>query len=889
MSKANSLLDPPKWPMKVLSWFVKREYLEELEGDMIEEFYDHQEKFSIRRAKYLYVREVFKMLRPNLIKNLIKTQNLNLMGTFSNYTKVAFRNIRKHRTYSAIKIGGFSIGVAISLLICLFVIDELQMDQKLSDKSVYRILRVSTHPEFVGKSPSMQPALASALKQDYPEIAESGRVLIFDGFGDAGGNLFRPEEKETTVFEERFSYADPSILEMLEFEMVYGDVHSALDEPLSLILSESKADKYFPGIDPIGKIVYINENKEQPYVIGGVFKDLKDSHLGHVDFFFTLSGKEFWDGEQTDWCCSNYVTYVQIKDGVNPTVFESKLKDIYERYFISYFIARGDNDIEDERKYMTLGMQHVSDIYLHSTEIYDFQTYGDIKMVGAFAAIAVFILLLACMNFVNLTTANSAQRSKEIGLRKAVGSGRRGVMFQFLIEAVVLTAVSILIGTILAVVGMPFFNAVTDKQIIFPYAEPLFYVSIVLFTIFIGFLSGAYPALYLSRINTLAVLGGHMKLTGRGKNSILRSGLVVVQFMISMLLIAGAFIVYQQMSFILNKDLGYDKEQAIMIQGVGPMGDGVKAFKEALLSLPDVSYATISNSLPVDGTHRNGNTFHISGQEDVDRGVPGQFWRADEDYLETVGLKLLQGRMFSNHMASDSNAIVVNEAMVKQLGLEDPINKKIRNWRDWRIVGVVEDFNYDNLKQEIRPLLLARTTTADMITVRLDTKDIGESLGKIEAVWNEFNPSQTIRLDFLDQRFEVMYEDVQRTRTIFMVFAIFGLIVACLGLFGLSVYTVALRNKEMTIRKVLGASVQSILKHLTIDYLKLVVIALIIAIPIAWYFADEWLAGFSYRITYFWDTFLYGGVLLIVIALGVVSFQSLKAAFSNPSTGLRNE
>ena len=883
------MINPPKWPIKMLSKFVKREYLEEIEGDMIEEFYYHQEKFSIRKARYLYIREVLKMLRPNLIKNLIKTQKLNFMGTFSNYTKVAFRNIRKHRTYSAIKIGGFSIGVAISLLICLFVIDELKMDQKLSDKPVYRVLLNSTMPERSGSGVSVPPILAPSMKQDYPEIKETGRVLIFDGFGDAGGNLFRPSESEVSIFEERFGYADPSILLMLEFELVYGDIQSALDEPRSIILSKSKAEKYFKGENPVGKTIFINENKEQPYTVGGVYKDLDGTHLSHVDFFFTLSGKEFWDGEQTNWCCYNYVTYFELKEGMDPAQFDSKLKSIYDRYFVAYSIEQGANDVEDERKYMSMKMQHVADIYLHSTGIYDFKTYGDIKMVGAFGAVALFILILACMNFVNLTTANSAQRSKEIGLRKAVGSGKRGIMVQFLMEAIVLSGISIILGSILALIGMPFFNQVADKQIVFPYAEPLFYVFIVLFTLVIGFISGAYPALYLSKINTIAVLGGQMKLTGKGKNSLLRSGLVIFQFMVSMLLIAGAFIVYQQMSFILNKDLGYEKEQAVMIQGVAPMGDGVKAFKEALLSLPDVSYATVSNSLPVEGTHRNGNTFYISGREDLDRGVPGQFWRADEDYLETVGLHLIEGRMFSNHMASDSNAIVVNQAMVKQLGLEDPINKKIRNWRDWRIVGVVEDFNYDNLKQEIRPLLLARTTTADMITVRLSTQNMSESLAKIEAVWNEFNPSQTIRMDFLDQRFEVMYEDIQRTRTIFMVFAIFGLIVACLGLFGLSVYTVALRNKEMTIRKVLGASVQSILRLLTIDYLKLVLISLVIAIPVAWYFADEWLAGFSYRISYFWDTFIYGGVLLIVIALGVVSFQSLKAAFSNPSTGLRNE
>ena len=656
-----------------------------------------------------------------------------------------------------------------------------------------------------------------------------------------------------------------------------------------MILSESKANKYFPNEDPIGKTVYINEDTEKPYTIGGVYKDLDGTHLGHVDFFFTLIGKEFWEGEQTNWCCYNYVTYFELNDGVNPDQFDAKLKSIYDRYFVAYAIEEGHQDVEEEKEFMTMNMQHVSDIYLYSSDIYDFRKFGDIQMVTVFGAIAVFILLLACMNFVNLTTANSAQRSKEIGLRKAVGSGKAGIILQFLIEAFVLTAVSVVIGTLLALLVMPFFNQVADKEIIFPYAQPLFYVLILAFTLLIGFVSGAYPALYLSRIKTISVLGGHLKLTGKGRNSLLRSGLVVFQFMISMMLIAGAFIVYQQMSFILNKDLGYDKEQVLMIHGVGTMDESLAAFKSELEALPVVQSATISNSLPVAGTHRNGNGFWIAGQRDIGTRAGGQFWRADDDYLETLGLELKEGRMFSNDIASDSNAAVVNEAMIKALNIEDPLNTRIQNWIEWKIVGVVKDFNYDNLSEEVRPLVLTRTDYGDMIAVRLQSEDIRTSLSRIESVWNEFNPNQPLRTDFLDQRFEVMYEDVERTRTVFMVFAIFGVIVACLGLFGLSVYTVALRTKEMTIRKVLGASVQSILRLLTMDYLKLVILSMVLAIPVAWYFADEWLAGFNYRIDYFWDTFIYGGVLLMFIALSVVSFQSLKAAFSNPSSGLRNE
>ncbi|MEM6830606.1 MAG: FtsX-like permease family protein, partial [Bacteroidota bacterium] len=648
MGLPNAPVDPPKWPLKLLSYVLKKEYVEEIAGDMIEEFYHHQAKFSVGRAKYLYVRELLKMLRPNLIKKLSRSNHFNFMGTFSNYSKVAFRNMKKHRTYSTIKIGGFAIGIAISLLICLFVIDEVQMDQHLKDKPLYRLYIDSKMPDESYKSVSMPPVLGPVLKEDYPELKHTGRILVFDGFGEAGGNLFRPAKQDERVFEERFGYADPSILSMLEFDMVYGTTETALSQPLSIILSKTKANKYFPGEDPTGQVVYINENQKTPYTIGGVYEDLVGTHLSDIDFFFTMVGKAFWKGEQTNWCCYNYVTYYELNEGVEPVQFESKLKSIYDRYFLAYSIEEGHQRIEEEREFVTLGSQHISDIYLYSSDIYDFGSFGDIRMVGMFSAIAIFILLLACINFINLTTANSAQRSREIGLRKAVGSGKGGIRSQFLVEALILTAVSVVIGTFLAWLCMPFFNHVADKQIVFPHTNPVFYLLVLVFTFLIGLVSGAYPALYLSNINTLSVLGGQMKLSGKGKNSFLRRGLVVFQFMVSMLLISGAFIVYRQMSFILNKDLGYNKDQVLMIHGVATMDERLAAFKSELEALPDIQGTTISNSLPVEGTHRNGNGFWLAGQRNVGKRVGGQFWRADEDYLKTLGLELVEGRMFRN-------------------------------------------------------------------------------------------------------------------------------------------------------------------------------------------------------------------------------------------------
>ncbi len=882
--------EPPLWPLRIIRRLVRSEYLEEIEGDMIEEFHYHVEKYSLKRAKYLYTRELIKVLRTNLLHKFLENQKLNSMGTFIHYVKIAFRNLRKHRVYSSIKIGGFSIGIAISLLICLFVREEIKVDRHLAEKPIYKILYKSDRPDRAYRSVSVPPVLAPSLKKDYLDVRETGRILVFDGFGDAGGNLFRPADQQTSIYEEKFGYADQSIIKMLDFKLVYGDAATALAEPFTMIISDSKAQKYFPDEDPTGKVVYINENLEQPYVIKGVYQDLVNSHLRSVDFFFTLSGKEFWRNEQTSWCCYNYLTFIELEPGTSESAFRAKLKSIHDNYFVTYEKDSDPKYAELIEEHNTLDMQHVADVYLHSKDIYTFLALGDVRIVTAFGAIAFFILLLACMNFVNLTTANSAQRSREIGLRKAVGSGRSGVMQQFLIEAEVLSVISVILGASMAWLSMPFFNQIVGKTIVFPYGEPLFYLLLAAFSIIIGLVSGIYPALYLSGIKAISVLGGQLKISGSGQGRYLRSTLVVFQFAISMFLIIGAVIVYKQMSHILNRDLGYSKDQVLMVHGTGTMQEQtMKTFREELENLPEVVSLSMSNSLPVEGTHRNGNMFWKEGMKNIEEGIAGQFWRADDNYFETLGLTIQQGRPFSNELASDSISVVINEAMAEQLGLDDPVDAYVENWGKWKVVGVVKNFNFDHLKEDIRPLLIARTRSADLMAVKIQANDIQSTVAKIDRLWESMNPKQAIRLSFLDQRFEAMYEEVTRTRTIFLAFAVFALIVACLGLTGLSIYTVAVRTKEITIRKVLGASVQTLLRLLTFEYLKLVLLSMVFAMPLAWFVAQGWLEDFSYRIPQIWDAFLLGAVVLILVAAMVVSFQSIRAALSNPATGLRDE
>ena len=875
--------------MKIIKAVLNADYLEEIEGDMYEEYQYHLEVFSKRKARYLYCREVFKVLRSSLVKRPFKTQKLNTMGMIANYSKVTLRNIKKNKVQAAIKIGGFSIGIAISLLICLFVLGEYKKDQSLADNNVYKVVYQSDNPEQTYKTSTVPPPLAKSIKEDYPEVVQSGRTLVFDGFGDAGGNLFRPMDSETSIYEDKFGYADPSILQMLEFDLVHGDVNTALNEPLSLILSATKAEKYFPGENPVGKTVMINEREDRVYTIKGVYADLDESHLHSIDFFLTLSGKEFWRNEQGSWCCSNYTTYIELDPSAQVSAFEGKLKDIHDHYFVTYERESDPMYADMIEEFNTLAVQHVSDIYLRSSDIYGFLPLGDIRIVTVFSLIAVFIVLLACVNFINLATANSMERAMEIGLRKVVGSGRQGIIHQFLTEAVVLSAISVLLGVILAALAMPMFNQVVGKSIHIPFDEPIFYLILVFFSVAIGLLSGIYPAFYLSSIQSIKVLGGNLRNTRLGTASRLRSILVVFQFSFSMFLIAGAFIVYKQMDLILNKDLGYDKDQVVTIHGMDSMKESMLTFKANLEGLPEVESASFCNSLPVEGTHRNGTTFYIGGRKNVDKGVSGQIWFADDDYFETLGVEILEGRSFSNDRASDTISVVVNEAMVRQLGIEDPVDAAIENWGKWKVVGVMKDFNYDHLRDSVRPLLLARTQYSDLLSIKLQTADMVSTLDKIESQWQSMNPNQAIRITFLDQEFKAMYEEVTRTRSIFLAFAVFAIIVACLGLTGLTMHSIAIRTKEITIRKVLGASFQSIINLLSLEYLKLIFIAIVIAVPLGWYLAEEWLKEFTHSITQTWDAFLVGGIILIIIALGVVSLQSVGAALRNPATGLRNE
>ncbi|MDW3196816.1 MAG: ABC transporter permease [Cytophagales bacterium] len=881
-----SFPEPPKWLTWLLRKICSERVLETIEGDLWELYGIRRTKMSRFRSNLIFLYEVLDMIRPFAIKRKWSNNSIHT-AMFRNYFKVAWRSLFKHKMYSSIKIGGFGIGMAACILIILFIQDELSYDKNYERKAdIYRVINVHAAPEKTDRWASFPPQTGQVLRESFPEIEMAGRLIPFDWF-DAGNNQFRRQDRMQNSYEEGFAYADQDLIEILEIPMVYGNRTEALSQPNGILISKSKADKYFPGEDPVGQMIVLNDNTENPYVIGGVMQDFpSNSHL-QFDFLISLTAREFWPGEQTNWCCWNYSPYVRVRPGTNKADLEEKLLLIRDGFMVKYAEDQGEADV-DNFKYHSFMLQPVSDIYLKSKGIHDPLAHGDYQVVQMFGAIAVLILLLSAINFINLSTAKSANRAKEVGLRKVVGSYRKDLIKQFLTESFIFSFVSMLLGVVLATLALPFFNTLADKTLVIPWGYWWFIPSLVGATLFIGVIAGLYPSFYLSAFRPIQVLKGEKS---RGtKSSRLRSVLVVFQIAASVVLIIGALMVHRQMTYILNKDIGFEKERVLLLQGSNTLGERIPAFKGEIAKLAGVSSSSASNYLPVVGTKRDGNAFFKEGRSRLDASVGAQMWRADDEYLETMGMELVEGRMFDLDRASDSSAIIINQEMVKQLGLDNPIGSRIENFqRVWTVVGVIKDFNYDNLREIIRPLALSGTSFGEIISVKIQSQDLQASVTQINQVWDEFMPNQPIRYTFLDESFARMYDDVKRTSNVFTSFSVLAIIVACLGLFGLSAFMAEQRTKEISIRKVLGASFNRILLLLTQNFLIMMAISLALAIPVGQYLMRDWLSEFEYQVTLGWDVFIIAGTIVAIISLITISYESIKAIFVNPVKGLRSE
>ncbi|MBC7921603.1 MAG: ABC transporter permease [Ferruginibacter sp.] len=807
---------------------------------------------------------------------------------FRNDFKIAWRILSKQKMYSFIKIGGFALGIAACLLIALFIRDELGYDLHYSNGDrIYRVLKEYNDNGELGTGVDFAAPFAKALKAEFPDVEQAGRLLPHPSFG-AGSNLIRRADQTENAYEEGFAYLDQETLQILQVPMVHGDPAHALDEPNTIVLSRRKATKYFADDNPVGKLMVVNDNQDRLYRIGGVMEDFPAASHLHYDFLLSLTGVEFWPGEQTNWPANNYHTYVRLRPGADAARLEANLPAIKKKYIVPGLLEAGYQDAAKMEMSLKFNLQPVGDIHLKSNGITDRLSHGDIRFVWLFGAVAGFILLLAGINFINLSTARSANRAKEVGLRKVVGSFRRHLIRQFLTESLLFSFLSFGLGIGLAWLLLPYFNVLSAKSLTFPWREWWLLPLLVLAATAIGILAGLYPSFYLSAFQPIQVLKGNLS---RGsKSSTLRSGLVVFQFTTSIVLIVGTLVIHRQMGYILHKKVGFDKDQVLLIQGANSLGGKVNTFKQELLRLPRVQHVSVSEYLPIKGTNRDRNPFWKEGRTAEDKPVGGQMWVVDHDYIKTMGMQVVAGRDFSLQMPTDSQAVIINQKMAEELGLENPVGQRITNkGAIWPVIGVVEDFHFESLKENITPLVLVIGQSPSIVSVKVKTVDMAGLIQSVTGVWKQVAPHQPIRYTFLDEGYAAMYEDVQRMGRVFTSFAVLAIIVAGLGLFALSAFMVEQRRKEISIRLVLGASGYSIFGLLTQNFLKLVLLSLVLAVPMAWYGMQKWLEDFVYRIEIGWDVFLLAGLMAVLIAILTISYQSIRAALMNPVKSLRSE
>jgi len=808
-----------------------------------------------------------------------------------NYLKIAWRNLLKNKGFTFINIVGLSIGVAACILISVYILHEVSYDSQVPHSSnVHRMIGTFIDEGRVQTGIHFSANTAPTVLKDFAEVENSGRLMANGLFYGAGSNEIRFEGRAIQHHEEGFAYADQSILDIMGVSMVHGNASTALSEPKTIVISQSMAHKHFNTENPVGQVMYLNGNNEDPYRINGVMEDFpSNSHLDY-DYFITLEDVEFGEGEQTRWFQNNYFTYLLLRPDTDVEAFEKKMSQtLIQNYMKPAFLAAGYVQGETLEDQLSISLQKLTDINLHSAHI-DFESSyrNDIKIIWIFGIIALFVLIIASINFINLSTAKSVNRAKEVGVRKVVGSPRGYLIGQFLTESVLITTIAFIIGILLAALLMPLFREMSGKALTLPWGNPGFIPVVLLAAILVGLLAGLYPSFYLSRFNPAKVLKGMM---GQSKKtSGLRSGLVVLQFTISIILIVGTLIVNQQMDFILNTKIGFEKEQVIQLYGTNMLEDRVQTFKDELENLNGIGSVTISDYLPIEGTKRNGNPFVNEGRDNIDETVGGQAWIIDEDYLETLGMKLAAGRNFSEERSSDDQATIINQAMVEKLNLQDPIGKRISRYGQlYEIIGIVEDFNYNTMKQEVQPLCFFRGISPSIISIKANTADMSSLLSAIERKWEEFVPNMAFRYAFMNDSFAKMYNNVSRIRTIFLSFAILAIFVACLGLFALSAFMVEQRRKEISIRKVLGASFRNIYQLLSFNYLKLVGISIALALPIGWYIMGRWLEDFAYQAEMGWELFFGATLIALAIAMATISYQSIGAALTQPVKNLRSD
>jgi len=865
MNKRKKQYKPPRFA----EWLFKRLYPDNGDyttiGDVEEVYTSLRHEHNRIYAYVWYWAQFIKSLIPILAH--FTYWRINMLN---NYLKIALRNIFRHKGYSLITISGLAIGITCCILMLLWVRDELSYDKFHENyNDLYRVVFEKNLGDRITQDARGPNATGPALKEEYPEIINFTRYR-----GNVSGWLVQYDEKAFT--NDQLAVADPSFFEMFTFPFIQGDPKTALQDRYSVVITETMAQKYFGTEDPINKVIKIYGTD---FKVTGIIENiLQNSHI-RFDFIFPIVNMDDWWGDPLDsWTRDfRFFTYIQLEKGFSWLEVNGKITNTAQQHH------------PGSRTTKTY-LQPFKDIYLHSHFRLDYSNLGNLAYLYIFSLSALCILLIACINFMNLSTARSANRAKEIGIRKVIGARKNEIISQFYGESIIISFIALLLAVILTFLFLPVFNSLSGKHLTFYFWNDFkIIISLIGLTLVTGIISGSYPSLYLSSFIPVKALknAGHAKTSNR---SLLRKILVVVQFAIAISLIVVTIIMYNQLNFIKNKDLGFQKENIICFDAVGGFGRNYEAVKNELLQNPN--FISVTKSLSPTGLFGlNSNRREINWEgKDPNKEIIILRWGVDYDYLKTYNMSMIEGRFFSREFSSDTSNYIINESAVKEMGIENPVGKRFSyDGREGRIIGVIKDFHQSSLRSRVYPLLLYLGGRSFTITARIIPANVQQTIQFLESKWEEHVPEYPFSYSFLDDTIDNFYRSEKRISTIFRYFTFLAIFISCLGLFGLASYIAEQKTKEIGIRKVLGASIPGVVLMLSRDFTRWILLANIIAWPVAYYFMDKWLRNFEFRAEIGLWIFILSAAFSLFIAFITVSFQTIKAAVQNPVDVLKYE
>ncbi len=882
--------EPPWIGNLILKWIYDEPLYSEVSGDLREIFINNSERVGRFIASAIYIRDAFLSIRNYNLRRRKKTTQNNTIPMFKNYLKITLRTISKNRVYSFLNISGLALGIAACVFILQYVSYERSYDKfHENHESLYRVrYQVYRSGDLQIDCAAAVPRVGPFMKEKMPEVRDFARAY-------PASVVFTYEDKKYR--EDRVHVADPSFIKIFSFPLISGDQETALNEPNAVVISESAAKKYFGSDEPMGKMVRMNDNTDL-FQVTGVAKDVPNNLHIKFDFLISYETLNNWtrneDGtvpSETAWGWYDYNTYVLLEEGTDLEEFDSRFND--------YLWDEQRESYEKYDYHQEFPLQPITSIHLYSKLLQESEPeeQGDGDAVFFLTIIAAFILLIAWINYINLSTARSVERAKEVGVRKTLGAFKGQLLNQFLAESFVLNFFSLLIALLIVVLGIGYFNQLTGSRLDLSFlTDPLFLLTVVGIYLLGSVLSGLYPAFVLSSFKPVAVLKGKLVSSQSGKT--LRKVLVIFQFIASVSLIAGTLIVFQQLNYMKKLDLGFDMTETLVVKGPNVFGadslytSTMRSFKTELLRTGIVTEVSSSSNVPGDEIFWTRGAKKVEDPDDMSNTM--YIIGADYDYFPTYNIELIAGRNFDRSFGTDTAAVILNKTAALLIGFESAqsaIGKKINySGGVWTVIGVVDDYNQMSVKSTVSPLLFqVYEEGSNYFTMKLASNNYQEAFEKTQVLYDQFFPGNPYDYFFLDDFFNRQYENENKFSRVFTLFSVFAIIVACLGLFGLSSYSAVQKTKEIGIRKAMGASVQNIVLMLSREFIILLAIANVIAWPVVYLVMDSWLSNFSSRISIGLSVFLLSAILVFVIALVTVGYQTLMTAKSNPIKALRYE